>query len=125
MAGERVAIIGASNDRSKYGNKAVRAYRDGGDIVFPVHPSEPEIEGLQAYTSVLDIPGKLDRISIYLPPQVGLTVLDEVAQKGADQVFVNPGAESPELLEKAHELGITVMVACSIVDIGKSPAHYQ
>ena len=125
MAGEKVAIIGASNNRSKYGNKAVRAYRDDGDIVFPVHLRETEIEGLQAYRSVLDIPDTLDRISIYLPPGIGLQVIEEVAKKGADQVFLNPGAESPELLEKARELGVPVIVACSIVDIGKSPGQYQ
>lgn len=125
MAGEKVAIIGASSDRSKFGNKAVRAYKDGGDVVFPVHPSETEIEGLPTYGSILDIPDKLDRISIYLPPHIGLQILDEVARKGAAEIFINPGAESPELLKKAKTLGLTVMVACSIVDIGKSPAQYQ
>ena len=125
MPAERVAVIGASGDRNKFGNKAVRAYSDRGDEVFPVNPHEKEIEGLKVYPSILDVPGDLDRISIYVPPDVGLTLLADIARKGAREIFLNPGAESMELLDKGYALGLSLAVACSIVDIGKSPAQYQ
>jgi len=117
-----VAILGASTDRSKYGNRAVRAYARLGYEVYPVHPSAPEIEGHRAYRSVLDVPvPRLDRISIYLPPEIGLKLIDEIAHKPASEVWFNPGSESDGLVERAQALGLNVVQGCSIVDIGVNP----
>jgi len=117
-----VAIIGASADRRKFGNKAVRAFAAKGFEVFPIHPTAAEIEGHKAYRSILDVPvEKLDRASLYLPPALGVGVLDEIARKRVGELWVNPGAESDELLEKAERLGISTIFACSIVGVGMSP----
>lgn len=112
-----IAVIGASADRSKYGNVAVRAYLAEGYEVFPVHPKETQIEGLKVYRSVSEIPAALDRVSVYLPPAVGMKVVEEVAKKGTKELFLNPGSESDELVEKARLLGLNVIVACSITDV--------
>ncbi|MFQ5511761.1 MAG: CoA-binding protein, partial [Candidatus Krumholzibacteriia bacterium] len=101
-----IAIIGASNDPTKFGNKSVRAYVKRGFRVFPVHPRERSIEGLTVFHSVLDIPEDIDRVSVYLPPAVTLKVLDEIAQKGTKELFLNPGSESTEVIEKARALGL-------------------
>jgi predicted CoA-binding protein len=117
-----VAILGASTDRTKYGNKSVRAHQLQGYTVYPVNPKGGEIEGLPAYRTLAEVPpGKLDRISVYLPPAVGLAVLNEIAARGCDELWLNPGSDSPELVEKAHSLGLNVIQACSIVDVGMSP----
>jgi predicted CoA-binding protein len=117
-----VAILGASADRRKFGNKAVRAYLARGYRVFPIHPQAESIEGLPAYRSILEIPvTQLDRVSIYLPPQIGLQVLEEIARKPVREVWLNPGAESAELIARARELGLNIIAGCSIVDIGVSP----
>src|SRR4051794_27084229 len=117
-----IAVIGASADRGKFGNKAVRAYLQRGYRVFPIHPSAAEIEGQPAFRSVLDIPvGQLDRISIYLPPAVLRPLLDEIAQKPAIEVWFNPGADAPDILERARSLGMNAIAGCSIVAIGVSP----
>ena len=113
-----VAIVGASADPSKYSNKSVRAHLARGYEVFPVNPREEKIEGLKVYRSVVDIPVLLDRISVYLPPAVGIKLLEEFARKGAKEIFLNPGSESDELLKKAESLGLPVIVACSITDLG-------
>ncbi len=120
-----IAIIGASANRSKFGNKSVRAYLKQGFQVFPVNPSEETIEGIPVFRSVVDIPEDLDRVSVYLPPQVTLTVLDDIAKKGTKELFLNPGSESTEVIERARELGLEPVVACSIVDIGETPASYD
>ncbi|MEW5701086.1 MAG: CoA-binding protein [Candidatus Zixiibacteriota bacterium] len=124
MPEHTIAIIGASNDRRKFGNKAVRAYQRLGWTVYPVNPREPVIEGLQAYPSIRDVPRPLDRVSIYLLPQLGMKILPDLAAVGAAEVFFNPGSESPELLEQATKSGINAIVACSILDIGTTPAEY-
>jgi len=111
-----VAIIGASADRSKFGNKSIRAHLRAGYDVYPVNPKEETIEGLKCYKTVLDVPAALDRISLYLPPAVGVKVLDGIAKKGCQELWVNPGAESPELIEKAHALGLNAIFACSYTD---------
>ncbi len=120
-----IAIIGASNDRTKFGNKSVRAYLKQGHKVFPVNPREETIEGLPAFGSVLDIPEDIDRVTVYLPPQITLNVLGEVAKKGTKELFLNPGSESTEVIDKARALGLTPVVACSIVDTGETPASYE
>lgn len=118
-----VAIIGASNDRRKYGNKAVRAYRDRGYHVVPINSHAPEIEGLRAYRSVLDVPGPIDTVLFYVPPAVGERVIGEVASKGIADVWISPGAESDTLLAKARALGLKPILACSILAVGRSPAE--
>lgn len=116
-----VAILGASADRNKYGNKAVRAYAQQGYTVYPINPKEAEIEGLTAYRSVLDVPARPDMVSVYLPPPVLLKVLPEIAQKGCAELWLNPGAESDAVLVEAERLGLNVIQACSILGVGMSP----
>ncbi len=121
----KIAIIGASKNKEKYGNKAVRAYKKQGNSVYPVNPREKTIEGLRAYKSILDIPGEIERASIYLPHEIGITIIEEIAEKGVKEVFLNPGSESKELIEKAEKLGLNVIIACSILDIGEKPQNYK
>jgi len=119
-----VAILGASADRSKYGNKSVRAHRQMGYTVYPVNPRGGEIEGLKVYRSLDGVPpGKLDRISVYLPPAIGLGALAEIAKRGCEELWLNPGSDSPEVVERARALGLNVVQACSIVDLGMSPGE--
>src|SRR5919109_1547051 len=87
-----VAVIGASNNRSKFGNRAVRAYKQQGYTVLPINPHETVVEGLKTYASVLDVPGPIDMASFYVQPDVGEQVIDEVARKGIPEVWLNPGA---------------------------------
>lgn len=121
----KVAIIGASASRSKFGNKAVRAYQHQGWEVYPVHPTLTEIEGLRAYPNLGAIPERhLDRVLFYVPPEIGVGALDQIPGKEVGEVWLNPGAESPEVLRRAEELGLNVIQACSIVDVGESPGQY-
>jgi predicted CoA-binding protein len=116
-----VAVIGASKDRRKFGNRAVRAFRQQGYTVVPINPHEAEVEGLKAYASVLDVPGPVDMASLYVPPEIGEQVIEEIARKGIAEVWLNPGAESDALIARARALQIQPIVACSIVAIGQNP----
>ena len=117
----RVAVIGASTDRRKFGNKAVRAFLRQGYVVVPINPHEARVEGLVAYRSVLDVPGAIDMATVYVPPAIGLAIMAEIARKGIPEVWLNPGAESPELVAAARALGLSPIEACSIVGIGETP----
>ena len=119
-----VAILGASADRTKYGNKSVRAHLQQGYEVYPVNPKGGEIEGLRVYQTLGDVPvARLNRISVYLPPAIVLGLLDEIAAKGCDELWLNPGSDSPKVVAKAELLGLNVIQACSIVGVGMSPSE--
>jgi hypothetical protein len=119
-----VAIIGASADRRKFGNKALRAFKAQGYTVVPIHPTATEVEGEKAYASVLDYPEAIDEASVYVPGQIGLPVMDEIAKKGIPIVWLNPGADEPQVVARARALGLSPRVACSILGIGDSPIRY-
>lgn len=113
-----IAVIGASSDPGKWSHKAVVAYRQAGWCVYPVNPYESEILGLQTYPTVRDIPAdRLDRVTLYLAPKRGMKVLDDIASKQVAEFFVNPGAESEELLARAQQLGLSPILACSILAV--------
>ena len=116
-----VAVIGASSDRRKFGNRAVRAYQQQGETVIPINPHEASVEGLKAYASVLDVPGTIDTALFYVQPDVGERVIEEVAKKGIGEVWFNPGAESDALIAKAQSLNIKPILACSVIAIGRDP----
>lgn len=119
-----VAVIGASNDRAKFGNKALRAFRARGYTVIPINPHETDVEGERAYRSVLDYPGHIDEATVYVPPHIGLALMDDVARKGIAAVWLNPGADGPEVVARARELGLTPRTECSILRIGELPSRY-
>lgn len=120
-----VAILGASRDRAKYGNKSVRAHVAAGYLVYPVNPNCAEVEGIPAYPDLKSIPvERLDRISVYVPPRIGRTLLPEIAARSASEVWFNPGSADSRLIAEAEALGIPVVQACSIIDAGHSPAEF-
>lgn len=121
MDRESVAVIGASNNRKKYSNKAIRAYIQMGYKVYPINPNEDSIEGLKAYKSILDITEPINRVTMYVPPRIGMKIIDEIAKKGVDELYFNPGSESDELVEKARKLGLEPILACSVLAVGLDP----
>jgi predicted CoA-binding protein len=117
-----VAVIGASRDRSRFGNISVRAHLQQGYRVFPINPRATEIEGLPAYASLADLPvPTLDRITVYVPPETGIELLDEIAGFDVDEIWFNPGSADAVLRARAAELGLDIIEACSIVDLGIGP----
>ena len=125
----RVAVIGASNDRRKFGNKAVRAFLRAGYRVSPVNPRlaavGETVEECTTYATVLDIPHDIDLGTLYLPPVIGQAVVQAIAEKKIPELWVNPGAESADLVDDANARGIVVREHCSIVAIGQSPVDFE
>ena len=117
-----VAVVGASADRRKFGNKAVRAYLRRGWTVYPVNPRRTQVEGLPAFARANDLPRPVDRVALYLPPEEGLTVLADIAALAPAEFMVNPGAESAELVAAARALGLSPLLTCAIIEVGENPS---
>jgi predicted CoA-binding protein len=118
-----VVVIGASQDRSKFGNKAVRAYRSEGWVVYPINPHRSSIEGIPAFRTVQLVPQPVQRAVLYVQPEIVLGLLEDIATHGVQEIFFNPGTESVEAIQRAGELGLQVHVECAIVAIGRSPSN--
>ena len=113
-----VAIPGASNNRHKFGNKAVRAFLHQGYEVFPVNPQAETSEGLRVFKRIGDIPGRPQWVSVYLPPEYLRAALPEIAAKSCDELWLNPGTESDAVLTECERRGLKVDPACSIFGAG-------
>lgn len=115
-------IIGASNDPSKFGCKACRAYMRQGHDVVPVNPNAAEVLGLKCWPEVSGPKGPFDRALVYVPGRVMLGILPALAARGdVAELWLNPGADDPEVVAAAEKLGFNVVQACAIVDIGERP----
>jgi uncharacterized protein len=119
-----VAVVGASNDRRKFGNKALRAFRAEGHKVIPINPHESQVEGLRAFPSVLDVPEPIDMATVYVQPEVAMRLLPEFDQKKIAEIWINPGAESDELMAEASRRHLNAIFACSIIGVGRSPSEF-
>jgi predicted CoA-binding protein len=125
-----VAVIGASRDRAKYGNKAVRAYVEAGYTVWPVNPHADTIEGLPVFHAVEDLPGVPHRATLYLREEPALETLDALARLEEERggritaVYLNPDVDTPAVVERADSLGFTHVEACSIRAIGRTPDEF-
>jgi len=120
LAGEPHAVVGASNDRSKYGNKVLRAYQQNNRPAFPVHPKETEVEGVPAYKDLASLPEPVHGVSIITPYPVTEKVVEQAGQLGIKHIWMQPGAESEKAIARAEELGISVIAGgpCLLVVLG-------
>ena len=109
LAGQRFAVVGASQDRSKYGNKVLRAYLQNKRDVVPVHPSAIEVEGLTAFRDLASVPGSIDGVSIITPPAVTERVVADAIARGIKNIWMQPGAESEAAINAAETAGVNVI----------------
>jgi predicted CoA-binding protein len=110
------AIIGASEDRSKFGNTVFRSLRNAGYIVYPVNPKGGELEGAKVYPSLSDLPQPPDVVDLVVPPAVTEQVVKEAHQLGLTRIWMQPGAESEAAIVYCLEHGMQVVHdACAMV----------
>jgi predicted CoA-binding protein len=120
LAQKRFAVVGASADRAKYGNKVLRCYLQHGRDAVPVNPKDATVEGLAAFKSLAEIQPKPDAVSIITPPKVTEAVVEEAARLGIRHVWMQPGAESDAAIARAKALGLHVIAGgpCLLVALG-------
>ncbi len=125
LATSSVAVLGASPSRHRFSNKAVRALNKSAAAVYPVHPTASEIEGFPCYQSVSDIPVRPDILSIYLSPEKLMPLMDAIEEKGAGSYWLNPGADSPEIVREFMKRNLPFRQTCTIIEAGFSPADFS
>lgn len=120
LAADRFAVVGASADRSKYGNKVLRCYQLNGRSAVPVNPRETEVEGVACVTTVNDLPADVASISVITPPAVTEKVVEEAIRKGIKNIWMQPGAESAAAVQRCEQAGINVIAdgSCILVVLG-------
>lgn len=120
LAGRPHAVVGVSSDRSKYGNKVLRVYLQQGRPVYLIHPREKEIEGQKAYPDLASLPEQVHGLSVITPPPITERIVEEAHAAGITRLWMQPGAESPLALERAEELGLSVIAGgpCILVTLG-------
>lgn len=109
LAGKRFAVVGASRDRSKYGNKVLRAFQQNRFDVVPVNPNADKVEGLQAYPDLKSLHGSIDGISVITPPEVTEKVVEQAVQLGIKNIWLQPGAESEQSVNDAERVGANLI----------------
>jgi predicted CoA-binding protein len=109
LAGKRFAVVGASQDRSKYGNKVLRAYMQNARDVVPVNPAADEVEGLEAAADLPSVPGSIDGVSIVTPPKITEQVVAQALALGIKNIWMQPGAESAAAVKLAEAAGANVL----------------
>ncbi len=120
LASPQFAVVGASSNRDKYGNKVLRCYQQKDYPVIPVHPSEQQIEGLDCVASVADLPEGVASLSVITPPQITEKVVEQAAAGGVRNIWMQPGAESPAAVRFCEEQGLNVIAdgSCVLVVLG-------
>ena len=117
---KRFAVVGASTDRTKYGNKVLRCYLQHGRDVVPVNPKDATVEGLAAVKSLSEIQPPVDAVSVITPPKVTEAVVEEAGKLGIKHLWMQPGAESDAAIARARALGMNVIAGgpCVLVVLG-------
>jgi predicted CoA-binding protein len=106
IAGKRIAVVGASRSGKKFGNTTMAELKQRGYQVLVVHPEAQEIDGERCYPNLAAVQGQADGVWICVPPRQAQAVVKEAAEAGFDKIWLQQGAESPEALALARELGI-------------------
>lgn len=120
LAGSPFAVVGASTDRAKYGNKVLRVYQQNNKAVYPVNPKGGQIEGLTTYTDLASLPELPHGVSIITPPAITEQVVREAVERGIKHLWMQPGAENEAAIAHARKNGVNIIAkgVCALVVMG-------
>lgn len=113
-------VVGASEDRSKYGNKVLRCYLQNGKVAIPVNPKVTSVEGVSTVATVSELPDNVKSISVITPPAVTEKVVEAAIARGITGIWMQPGAESAVAVERCKAAGVNVIAdhSCLLVVLG-------
>ena len=114
----RIALIGASNDKQKFGNQIYLDLRAKGYDILPINPKEKFIEGDKAYAALNKMDDVPDIVNFVVPPNIAMKVAKEAVDLGIEYLWFQPGSESQELENwLKNTKGIKYLInSCIMVD---------
>lgn len=120
LAAPAFAVVGASDDRSKYGHKCYACYLQNQRKAYPINPKAQTVLGNQAFANIQSLPEKVESVSIITPPAVTEKVVDEAIALGVKNIWMQPGAESQAAIDRAQAAGLNVIAGgpCILVTLG-------
>lgn len=124
LAGPALALVGVSRSGGKFGNLALKTLASKGYRVYPVHPSAPSIDGVKCYSKLSQLPESVSAVIVVVPPQQAMDVVREAHDAGLNRVWLQQGAESPEVLQLCKDLGVEA-VAGECVLMFAHPTSYH
>ncbi|NCD09173.1 MAG: CoA-binding protein [Negativicutes bacterium] len=111
------ALVGATNNKDKYGCKIYKRLLKAGYEVYPVNPGIAEIDGAKCYASIADLPVVPEVVNIVVPAKFAVGAVKEAAEKGVKIVWLQPGSDKPEVVKAAKDAGLEVIEDCVLTRI--------
>lgn len=117
------AVVGATNNKDKFGYKIFKVMLEAGLEVYPINTGLTEILGKTCYPKLADLPIRPEAVNLVVPPRIGEIILCECAELGIKNIWLQPGADTPQVVQKAEQLGLSVVHhACIMVELRKKEA---
>ncbi len=105
---KRWALLGATQDRDKYGYKIFKSLEENGYTVYGVNPKYNSVDGIKIYNSLDDLPATLEAIDMVVNPQISLNSLEKIKEKGIKNIWFQSGSFDERVIEKAREMGFNI-----------------
>lgn len=120
LASPAFAVVGASDDPSKFGHRCYASYLRHGRTAYPVNPNAATVLGNPAYPDLRSLPEPVEAVSIITPPPVTERVVEDAIAAGIRHVWMQPGAQSQKAVVRAREAGLNVIYGgpCLLVELG-------
>jgi predicted CoA-binding protein len=115
MAKKRFAVVGATDNAEKYGNRIFKNLTSRGYEVYPVNPNLKEIEGVKCYPNLSELPAKVDVVDFVVPPKVTESILKECKKLGLDNIWLQPGSESEAAIAYCRDNRLKVVYGTCVM----------
>jgi predicted CoA-binding protein len=115
LAQKRFAVVGATDNVEKNGNRIFKNLTKRGYEVYPVNPNLKEIEGVKCYPTLADIPVKVDVVDFVVPPKVTESILKECKELGLDHIWLQPGSESDAAIAYCRDNNLKVVYGTCVM----------
>ncbi|MFW5873098.1 MAG: CoA-binding protein [Bacillota bacterium] len=106
------AVVGASDNKDKFGYKIVKVLNDSNYNVFPVNPRLEKIDGVKCYKSLNEINEEIDVVDMVVRPEIGQKVIPEIADNNIDYIWLQPGTRSDDIDELTKKYNLKVVKGC-------------
>lgn len=118
------AVLGATDNKDKFGYKIFKILKDAGYKVYPVNPGVASILGDKCYPTLSELPVKPDAVNFVVPPKVGEPVIAECVALGIKNVWLQPGANGDNVVNAAKQAELNVIhKSCILVELRKQDPY--